>query len=354
MTRKTGKKAFAVTMIFLLCFTLGGLRFVYAQTTSDVQNDLDDVKNQQKETSQKLDQVEKDIKGLQAQVEQMNAQINQTTAQITKIEKKINAKEAEMQDQENNLNKRLRVMYKNGSAGFFDVLLGSSSISEFVSNVEMIQKIYENDVDVMETLEKECKALEASKAELKEKQTELDRQKADLAIQQASLDEKKKILEEKEDELEKQAKELTNTLKAMIDANSEYVGGVFMWPCPSSHYITSYAGYRMHPVLHVWKYHSGMDIAASTGSDILAAGDGKVILSQVYGGYGNCVIIDHGGGVTTIYGHCSQLLVSVGDVVKKGDLIAKVGSTGISSGPHLHFEVRVNGEIKDPLDYLKG
>ena len=140
----------------------------------------------------------------------------------------------------------------------------------------------------------------------------------------------------------------------MIDTSTEYVGGVFTWPCPSSHYITSYFGYRMHPVLNVWKYHSGMDIAASTGASIIAAGPGKVILAQTYGGYGNCVIIDHGGGVVSLYGHASKLLVSEGQTVTKGQEIAKVGSTGISTGPHLHFEVRENGVVVEPLDYLQG
>ena len=161
-------------------------------------------------------------------------------------------------------------------------------------------------------------------------------------------------LEKKEDELLAQAKELEQTLKNMVDVNSEYVGGVFTWPVPSSHYITSYAGYRMHPVYNVWKYHSGMDIAASYGADIVAMGDGKVILSQYYGGYGNCVMIDHGGGIVSLYGHASSLCVSVGQSVKKGQVIAKVGSTGTSTGNHLHVEVRENGAIVDPLNYLKG
>ena len=339
----------------LLVFALGGGSWVYAsQTKADVQDELDEVEEQQEANSAALSQVEKDIKSLQAKVNTLNASIKATSDEITQTANNIVKKEKEMQEREDNLNQRLRVMYKNGSVGFFDVLMGSNSISEFVSNLEMIQKIYENDVDVMETLQREHEELEQIKAELGKKKETLAAQKADLATEQAALDSKKKELEDKEDELNAQAKELETKLKNMVDTTSQYVGGVFIWPCPSSYYITSYAGYRLHPVLNVWKYHSGMDIAASYGASIVAAGNGTVIISGVYGGYGNCVMIDHGGGIVTIYGHASSLLVSAGQTVSQGQEIAKVGSTGISSGNHLHFEVRNNGVVEDPLNYLQG
>lgn len=192
---------------------------------------------------------------------------------------------------------------------------------------------------------------------MKTKKASLAAQKEEAAEQEKALNAKKKTLEDKEDELVAEAKALESKLKEMVDANTQYVGGVFLWPVPSSHYITSYAGYRVHPVYKVWKYHSGMDIAASYGADIICMGDGKVILSQAspwYGGYGQCIMIDHGGGVVSLYGHCSQLLVSTGQTVKQGQVIAKVGSTGTSTGNHLHVEVRENGTIVDPLNYIQG
>lgn len=348
------KKGLALLLCLLMVFTLGGGSLAYgSQTKADVQDELDQVEEEKDATSQELSEVEQDIKALQAKVNTLNASIQATTEEIANTEARIQKKEKEMQEREDNLNERLRVMYKNGSVGFFDVLMGSNSISEFVSNLEMIQKIYENDVDVMETLKKEHEELKQIKAELGQKKEALAVQKEELKTEQASLDKKKKVLEEKEDELNAQAKELESKLKSMVDVNTQYVGGVFIWPCPSSYYITSYAGYRMHPVLNVWKYHSGMDIAASYGASIVAAGDGKVILAGVYGGYGNCVMIDHGGGIVTIYGHASSILVSAGQQVKQGQEIAKVGSTGISSGNHLHFEVRNNGVVEDPLKYLQ-
>lgn len=349
------RKALCILLSLLLLLTAGTSGFAYAgQTKSQVQDQLDDVNDQKDEVTNELAQVEKDIKSLSAKVDSLSSAISRAAQEIRDTEQKIKKKEEEMQKREDELNARLRAMYKNGSVGFLDVLLGSRSISEFVSNMEMIQKIYENDVDVMKTLEKEHEELQAIQASLKQKKASLAEQKAELAEDQKSLDSKKSQLEEKEDELLAQAKELETTLKNMVDPTTEYVGGVFTWPVPSSHYITSYAGYRMHPVYHVWKYHSGMDIAAAYGADIVAMGDGTVIMSQVYGGYGNCVMIDHGGGIVSLYGHASSLCVSTGQKVTKGQVIAKVGSTGTSTGNHLHVEVRENGAIKDPLDYLKG
>ena len=128
------------------------------------------------------------------------------------------------------------------------------------------------------------------------------------------------------------------------------------WPCPSSYNVTSYYGMRKHPILRKYKMHTGIDIGASKGSSIVAANKGTVIMATYdkSGGYGNMVVLDHGAGITTLYAHASKLCVKVGDEVKAGAVIAKVGSTGLSTGNHLHFEVRVNGETKNPLstEYL--
>ena len=131
----------------------------------------------------------------------------------------------------------------------------------------------------------------------------------------------------------------------------EYEGsGKFAWPCYGT--ITSYFGWRIHPIFGDYRYHSGMDIAVAAGTPVVAAESGTVILAQWYGGYGNCVVIDHGGGISTLYGHNNSLNVSVGQQVSKGQTIAAAGSTGDSTGPHCHFEVRVNGVVTEPLDYL--
>ena len=124
-----------------------------------------------------------------------------------------------------------------------------------------------------------------------------------------------------------------------------------IWPAPDSHTITSYFGWRVHPITGTNKYHSGVDIGASYGSSVLAADSGTVILAGWNGGYGNCIVISHGNGITTLYGHLSSIIVSSGQSVSQGQTIGYVGSTGNSTGPHLHWEVAVNGSQVNPLNY---
>ena len=351
--KKLGRKGFVIFMCVVLTtvFCFSGLAF--GATESQLREDLSDVKQEQDELSKKMTEVEQDVKEVQAKVDALTSQINKSAEDIASTEKKIKTKEKEMEERETNLNARLKVMYKNGSLGFIDVLLGSGSISEFVSNLEIIQKIYKNDMEVLETLEKEHDELLAIKKELKQKRAALATQKEELAAEQAELTEKKKALKKEEDALKAEADRLTSEILSMIDTGSKYVGGEFTWPCPASTYITSSFGNRLHPILKTWIYHTGVDIGCSSGKDILAAASGTVIMSQVYGGYGNCVMIDHGGGIVTLYGHASALCVSKGETVTRGQVIAKVGSTGRSTGPHLHFEVRKNGEYVNPMSYFK-
>lgn len=346
------KKSLILTLIAVLTFTMCAAGLAFAATESDLRNDLDDVEAAQDELSKKMAQIEKDVKEMQKKVDNLNYMISQTASEISNTEAKIEKKEKEMAEREDNLNERLKVMYKNGSVGFVDILLGSSSISEFVSNMEIIQKIYKNDVEVLETLQKEHDELQEIKATLKERKEKLAAQKTELASDKAELDVKKKELEAEEDKLKAEADRLTAEIIKLMDKNSPYVGGEFTWPCPASRYISSSFGNRLHPTLHVWKFHTGIDIGCSAGKDIVAAASGKVIMSKVYGGYGNCVMIDHGGGIVTLYGHASKLLVSEGQTVKRGQTIALVGSTGRSTGPHLHFEVRKNGEYINPMNYF--
>lgn len=216
----------------------------------------------------------------------------------------------------------------------------------------MIQIIYKNDINILNTLEKEQEELEKIEKQLKEEKSVLVSKKAELDSQMSELDTLKAELEAMEDELLRQAEELASQMMNKIDPDSEYVGGDYVWPTPSCPIVTSLYGWRIHPLFNTWKYHSGIDIGASYGSSILAAASGTVILSQDYGGYGECIIIDHGGGMTTLYGHLDQRLVSVGETVSGGELIGYVGDSGWSSGPHLHFEITMAGELVDPLDYV--
>ena len=165
-------------------------------------------------------------------------------------------------------------------------------------------------------------------------------------------------MEKSIDALQKKADELEAELKriASSSTNSKYTGGTMTWPLPGYYGISSYFGNRLHPVLKVYKMHTGVDIAGAgcNGKNVVAAANGKVITAGWISGYGYTVMIDHGGGIVTLYAHSQKLLVKKGDTVKAGDVIMLVGSTGYATGPHVHFEVRVNGKYVNPLNgYIK-
>jgi murein DD-endopeptidase MepM/ murein hydrolase activator NlpD len=264
-------------------------------------------------------------------------------------------------------------MYMKGETGTLEILLGSSDIIEFLSNVDMVQRIYDNDMDILKQIkqqyaeiEEQKNTLESLKAQLEEeqqqkqtKQDELEQQKDSVETLQAQVASDNDALEAQIDQLNEEADELTALLQQQQKSNqisssttSTYSGGIMAWPVPGYTSLSSQYGYRTHPILGTKKFHSGLDIPAPKGTSIVAANDGTVIFSGVKGGYGNCIMVDHGGGTVTLYGHCSSLVASVGQTVKRGETIAKVGSTGQSTGNHCHFEVRINGSTTNPTAYL--
>ncbi|MBR5516792.1 MAG: peptidoglycan DD-metalloendopeptidase family protein [Firmicutes bacterium] len=347
------RKSISLLLIFVLVFTFSVAGVSYAETKEELQNKLDNIEAEKEEVSNRLAEVQQEIEAMQPAVDKISAEVAVANSKVAEIETKIQKKQIEMQEREDGLHKRLRVMYKNGSVGFLDVLLGSSSISELVSNLEMIQMIYKNDMKVLETLKKEQEELKVIQVELKKEKEALASKKAELDVEMSQLNSLKSELEETEDKFLAEAKSLANKIKNMTKPEAQYVGGTYVWPVPSSRYITSQFGWRIHPIFNTWKYHSGTDIAASNGATLLACASGTVIMSQWYSGYGNCIIIDHGGGITSLYGHLSSRSVSVGQQVTGGQVIGAVGSTGWSTGPHLHLEFTKNGELVDPLAYIK-
>ena len=349
-------------------------------------SDLDSVKSQISSKQEELEKGEQKENELIARIDSLNSQIDEieqkiaaldsdiedTKAKISETEAELNETQKNMTEQNDSLNERLRVMYKNGETGILEILLGSASLSEFMTNLDMIQKIYDNDMDVLNQIKEQYEIIENKKNELESLQSQLSRQqeeqqqKSELDAQKSDVEALKEevasdndALEAQIDELNKEAEELTAYLQQQqasssvsSSTSSKYSGGVMSWPVPGYYNISSPYGYRVHPILHTRKFHSGLDIPAPAGTPIIAAADGTVIMSQTYSGYGKCVMIDHGGGVVSLYGHCSALNVSVGQKVTKGQTIALVGSTGQSTGNHCHFEIRVNGSTTSPVSYV--
>ena len=296
---------------------------------------------------------------------------------------------------------RVRAMEENGNYGFLALVLNSGSLGELLTAMDDIGEIMESDrrledeyiaarehTEEVKAEYEEYKAeLEAKQATLRAEQVELQRQideatelitklaediegnAEELAKLQAAQDEAQKEIDQKVAELERQRAEEEERRRQEAAANNPSNGGgggsssgggsvtgtgSFTWPCPSCTYITSRVGYRWHPVSGQWKYHSGLDIGAAYGASIVAADGGTVTIAGVNGGYGNCVMIDHGNGYYTLYGHMSSIAVSLGQTVSKGSTIGYVGSTGVSTGPHLHFEIRQGTTILDPENWFTG
>ncbi|MCQ2553053.1 MAG: peptidoglycan DD-metalloendopeptidase family protein [Clostridia bacterium] len=377
----TIKKILVLSMVLVMLFTFSVPAVSYADDITNKKNELSDInadlaalekalKSGQSTAAalkKQIKDIESKIYSAQKQINALNKEINNTKAKIVETLAELEALQAEIDAHNSNLNDRLRAMYKNGSIGILSVLLGSKSMSDFLTNMEMSKKIYSSDEDLLEDMQTAYEVVVQKKeelAQLKEKliaqqeeatayKAGLDESEAKLAQQKKNVENNNSMLEAQIDELNKEAEKLVAEILA-LQSKEAYTGGTMCWPAKSSTRVTSPFGNRRHPVLKKYKLHTGIDIGAGMGTDILAANSGKVIKAAYNaGGYGYYVMIDHGGGIVTLYAHSSKLLVSAGDIVVRGQTIAKVGSTGMSTGPHLHFEVRVNGQYVNPLDYVK-
>lgn len=311
----------------------------------------------------------------QAKLDEVNEKYQKLQNQVEEHQKKLDTVQESYNRKNEALKQRLVAFYKSGSINFLDVLMDSNNIIDFVSRYYLIKKMTEYDAKSMEEIEKQKQEIEKVTNELKESKANMKLTKADaeqqtvvltntktiLENQISSLTESEQSLKSQIDIYKKQQEELENLIQYAIRSSTyelRYSGGIMVWPTLTTSYITSQYGSRLHPIQGIIKNHAGIDIGGSTGNPVYAAADGVIIYSQYNtGGYGNLVMIDHGTNsegvkIVTLYGHGNKLLRNVGESVKQGELIMEMGSTGNSTGPHVHFEVRENGVAVDPKKYL--
>ena len=310
-----------------------------------LQEDVDTATNAYNEVKDKLDAV--------------NAQIDANTELLEKTEKDLKVKNKKLQQ-------RVRDIYINGQISYVDVLFGAKDFSDFMTRMDILKRIIKHDYDLIMQVKSERETVMTARAQL-----DKDKEEAEVLVQDA--EDKKDILEDKKaqqqvlldqaiydketsekayEEIMAASRQIANMIRSSSSGGSGPVSGsgAMVWPLNGP--ITSEFGWRTHPIFGTARFHSGLDIGGDYGMPIYAAASGTVIYAGWISGYGNAVIIDHGGGVTTLYGHDDSLNVSEGENVAQGQVIAMCGSTGNSTGPHCHFEVRENGEPVSPYGYL--
>ena len=329
--------------------------------------EIDENRNLQSQTNQKINSVQNSIKTLEGEIDQLNINIDNTEIAIDEKTKELAEAEEKIGEKNELLNDRLRVMYKTGTIGYVEVLFGAEDFTDLLSRIDMIQMIVVHDQNLITFLKEQRDIVATKKLELETIQEELLalidtklKKQDELTVALNNLIAYKEDLKKDESsmiELEKAAQndadQLTDIIKNMKLA-ATYVGGEMMWPVPGKYSISSYFGNRVHPISKEYTMHTGIDIESPRKTPFVAAQTGTVVFANWFAGYGKAIIIDHGGGYTTLYGHLDVISVTVGQVVKKGEVIGQTGNTGYSTGPHLHFEVRMNGEYVDPLTYVKG
>ncbi len=374
------KKICLTVIIVLLC--IGAYGTVQAVTSADLEERRRELQEQIEASGLEIENIQIELtealekmNNLDKQIYDYEDSIKNINKELEEIEKDLKTKEKELQIMEMDYERvkeafadRIVYLYETNDTRYLDVLLSSKSIVDFISNYYLIGEMLEYDSNLIEKLDNNKIALAEAKQDLEKTKNELENKRVEKQRIAITLENSKAVknsyinnLTEQEKEtkakIEKYQEELDlinleMLLSSMENNDSIYVGGIFLWPTPGYYTITSPFGMRLHPILKTYRVHTGMDIGAPMGSFVLAANSGVVSKATYSTSYGNLVMINHGNGISTAYAHGSEILVEEGQEVNRGDIIMKVGSTGWSTGPHLHFEIIVNGVKIDPYPYV--
>jgi len=357
----------------------GEIMPAYASELDELQRELEQLQKQMEDLLRKLSssqaqerQVLRDLNTIEAQIDRTMTQLNKLESdlsvlsrQITVAESELAAAEAELTKRQDYLSRRVRAIYEGGTVGYLEVLLGSTSFADFLGRFELLRQLIAKDNELFQDIKVERAAVAQRKADLEGKRNQALSLQAQTAARKASFEYQQGVKErylaqlEKDqnlyrrslDELEETSRQIEEEIRRLAPWGTRPKAGTLLWPLTSRR-ISSYFGMRFHPILRSYRQHTGIDLPAATGTRIYAAEWGIVRTAGTMGGYGLTVMVDHGGGIWTLYAHMSKINVKVGETVPRGHVIGLVGSTGLSTGPHLHFEVRDNGTPVDPLKWL--
>ena len=372
------RKFVCTILVFIICFS----NLIVFAKNEELFNKQKDVREQINQTQEELEELKIDmtenleqIQKLDEKIMQTEEELEKTQIQALKLKKEIEDTEKKLQIEQKKYNKqkqtfeqRIIAMYEAGEIQFLDVLLSTKNLSEFLSTYYVMSEIAETDKELLDIMKEKKKKIENTSNSLNKTKKELsvilERQTRSSNILKTTkafrenyiekLSEKERETQEKLEEYSRNLTEVNNQILQLVTngIDTKYIGGELAWPVPGYTKISSPYGMRVHPITHIYKLHTGVDISAPMGANFVAANDGIVIKAEYNMAYGNMVVIDHGGGIATLYAHGSETLVNVGDKVKRNQEILKVGSTGYSTGPHAHFEVRKNGHVVDPMPYI--
>ncbi len=345
---------------------------------SNLQAMIDRLNGQRAELSAYVTELDAQVAEIQANIDQLKELIAKKEEEVRQSEEELERAVEEEEAQYEAMKIRIRLMYEKGDAFYLETLLLADSFSDMLNKAEYIEAVLGYDRRMLEEfqlveeyarlcreeLKQEQEVLEEAKEVAEEEQENVNaliaEKEAQISAYDSDIANTRQVISQYDAEIAAQNREIL-ALEAAVAAEKEqlaeatrihYNGGVFCWPAPDYTRISDNYGWRMHPTLHVQKFHNGVDLAAPGGSPILAAYDGKVVAAAYSSSMGNYIMIDHGDGLYTIYMHASALYVSKGATVTRGQKIAAVGTTGRSTGNHLHFSVRLNGNYVDPMSYI--